>query len=375
MSSRFTDFRRSRRGEGRLVRSDNLRTAPRWITPDLVAGLINLAMPVGGEQLPIATTPTRGVKPKLAVVRSSSAPEDNARQAEEREAVACPPASPPKALHYSAIRKAEAFERLQADRPLFQIAFDRGLAVVDLAQALDRRERTTLFHARRLGFRFGKRPPLAEPITLEQLLALTDPAVQLPELRRDRLKRERLAKWADYKRQKRAPEVQLRSAQREAEAAERRAARRRERDEAARQREQARRDRAEALDQVRRERLFALEQAKADRTAAERKNCEGEKTTVSHPVVPAPSQEPALTLPLARAPTFTVVPTSGAPRHVSYAERMSAAVAHLRARHFVVRRYDPNELIARWQVTGQYGLLANEELVELAVRHGLEFAA
>jgi hypothetical protein len=108
-------------------------------------------------------------------------------------------------------------------RILAEIAFRRGIAAVDLAHAAGEPIPTVLLSNRKLGLAFGKRPPLAERLTREQLLALSDPAIPLPELRADRLKRERLDRWAKIRRDQRAEDVERRRDERAA-AAERREA-------------------------------------------------------------------------------------------------------------------------------------------------------
>lgn len=85
-----------------------------------------------------------------------------------------------------------------------EIAHRRGVAGCDLSRAVGRAQATVMAQTKRLGFAFGLRPPLADSITLAQLLAFAADSVPLPELRRDRLKRERLAREARDKKDKRA---------------------------------------------------------------------------------------------------------------------------------------------------------------------------
>jgi hypothetical protein len=189
------------------MRSDNLRAAPSWITPELVGRILAVAMPASGEALPVKTVPTRGVKPKLArVERMANLPETAGRQPEESEAAIVAPCAVSPRRHADRL-KAEAAARIEANRPMFQLAFDRGIAVVDLAHALGMTVETTLVHTKKAGFRFGARPPLAERLTLAVLQSLADPEVPLPELRSCRLKRERLARSAKLRRDKRGDEV------------------------------------------------------------------------------------------------------------------------------------------------------------------------
>lgn len=54
----------------------------------------------------------------------------------------------------------------------------------------------------------------------------------------------------------------------------------------------------------------------------------------------------------------------------AYAERIAGAREYLQARHFTVRRHDREAVIAKWEVSGHVGVFDNEELVELARRHG-----
>lgn len=219
------------------MRSDNLRPAPRWITPKMVKGILQLAMPAPGETAPVKTYPVRGEKPKLAIVPASSGPDDHddypgevndrvpnppvthSRRTEEDEAVACPAASPrrhgnPKPSNqaelakgrsaYCAQRHAEAWAQIECERPLYQIAFDRGIAVADLARALGQKLGTVYVHTRQAGFDFGRRPRLADPLTIEQLRLLADPAAPLPESARDRGARESNERRNRLKRERRA---------------------------------------------------------------------------------------------------------------------------------------------------------------------------
>lgn len=122
---------------------------------------------------------------------------EHARRAKERGAAAAAPApraTPAPYLYWWEVPKNAA---------AIDIADGRGIAVCDLARALGRRIETVLGRLRKLGRPFGKRPPLADPMTLEQLLALRDPSIPLPELRSDRLYRERLEREARLKRERR----------------------------------------------------------------------------------------------------------------------------------------------------------------------------
>jgi hypothetical protein len=212
--------------------SGNLRPAPHWITPEMVGRILALAMPVGEKTVPITTVPTRGVKPMLEIVDSDTAnlPVTHSRLAEESEAAAIvaphAAASPLRCWEVSNLRrKAKAGAQLEADRPLFQIAFDRGIALADLARTLRQNQATVLLHAKQAGFAFGRRLRLADPLTVEQLLALADPQIPTPELHRDRARRERNLRSAKTRREKRAPDVARRRAERARAAAERLAAR------------------------------------------------------------------------------------------------------------------------------------------------------
>lgn len=322
-----------------IRRSDNLRAAPRWITPDLVARLLAIAVPLDGAPMPIRTVPTRGAKPTLAIVPNTQPPVTHSRRSEERGAAAngpTPAASPPRKIKkegtsksvasaatteppgacesrmavaesgtasspgepvparsaaeltavergrraHNELRAARAAEQIEADRPLFQIAFTRGISIVDLASALGQHPATVGVHARLVGLRFGKRHPLADALTREQLTALADPAMPLPELRHVRLKRQRVDKWNAYKRDKRAADVARRAAERAAAAEERRTEREKAKAQARRERETER--------EVRRA-------AKASKKQTPRQTFirEAEKAEVCRPVRPAPSREPA----------------------------------------------------------------------------------
>jgi hypothetical protein len=101
-----------------MIRSDNLRAAPRWITPQMVKGVLELAPPTEGKLVPVKTFPTRGVTPKLEIVppvqpspddhddypgevndRVPKPPATHSRRSKEREAANRGPtsaASPPR---------------------------------------------------------------------------------------------------------------------------------------------------------------------------------------------------------------------------------------------------------------------------------------
>jgi hypothetical protein len=259
------------------MRSDNLRAAPSWITPELVGRILAVAMPASGEALPVKTVPTRGVKPKLArVERMANLPETAGRQPEESEAAIVAPCAVSPRRHADRL-KAEAAARIEANRPMFQLAFDRGIAVVDLAHALGMTVETTLVHTKKAGFRFGARPPLAERLTLAVLQSLADPEVPLPELRSCRLKRERLARSAKLRRDKRGDEVARRRAERAAAAEQRQA------------------QREEAKAEVRRVRDAERDRRRAEKAALKSKPiCEVKPAAICRPADQAPSREPAL---------------------------------------------------------------------------------
>lgn len=280
------------------MRSDNLRSAPHWITPDLVKRVLNIAMPVGGEPMPVRTAPMRGEKPVLAIVETSSNPpvaSTHSRRAEESEAAATGPtlaASPPRRApasqeqvkrhlgnlaSHAAQRSAETAARLEAERPIFQIAYDRGIAIADLARTLGQNQHTVSLHLRMAGLTFGRRQLLADPLTREKLLALADPDVPLPELRTDRMKRERLDRWNKIKRNKRAADVARRKAERAAAAELRRVERERAREDARHTRE------------IERAARIAAKVAEKSKTV-----CEVEPRRERQPVRSAPSREPAV---------------------------------------------------------------------------------
>jgi hypothetical protein len=85
-----------------------------------------------------------------------------------------------------------------------------------------------------------------------------------------------------------------------------------------------------------------------------------DRAPIASEPAPAPVEEPARTTPAFRPlPAFI------------YAERIASARAYLNARHFTVRRDNPDDLIARWAVSGLHGFLSNEELVAFAQRQGM----
>jgi hypothetical protein len=189
----------------RELRSDNLRAAPQWITPRMVAQVLEVAERGLASREPVAVTPipTPRVKPTLRIVPQNS-PEEHARRSEEREAGPngpTVPASPPR-NHKSMADKATEFEdrqsrpdwtsgrkraawaRIEANRPLFEIAFDRGLALCDLAHALVMPIPTVLLHTKNAGFHFGKRPPLADPLSASSYSRLPIPRAAARAARR-----------------------------------------------------------------------------------------------------------------------------------------------------------------------------------------------
>jgi hypothetical protein len=213
-----TKYRRSLRQEGRVMRSDNLRAAPRWITREMVGRILDLAMPADRTTIAVATVPTRGVQPALAIVDETQfarrpagitqpggvgakgetgagdppamgapetasptpvSPVEHARRAEEGEADKArhsAAASPPR-------RKKTMAERRKEIR-VVEIAHARGLAGFDVAKALGWDGHWLCKFATRRGLRFGRRPLLAEPITVEDILRLEDPALPLPPFRK-----------------------------------------------------------------------------------------------------------------------------------------------------------------------------------------------
>jgi hypothetical protein len=373
----------------------------------MVRRILELAIPVGGKPVPVTTVATRGVKPSLAIVETKRAdpPVEHARQAEEREAAVVAPhaASPPRRsiaapawspdeddLLREAYAKGERIDLLAKElgrtekaaysrakkiglthpreikggfvtkpkwsdeedallralygeaptkdlparigrsmRSIYQRAFEldlkhgyqrqwsrselkalkiahcRGLAVADVAHAMGRKAFSVSKYATNQGYQFGRRPLLATPITLEDILRLEDSSVPAPPVRDPNAERAlRLAAKA-------APKPKP---------------------------------------------MREAKPAAVRQTAA--------------PVAP---REPALPAPPeARAHPIPVRPLGRPSGIFAYAERMRAAVAHLRARNFTVQRHSRDEIIARWHISGWNGLFSNEQLVELAVQHGLE---
>jgi hypothetical protein len=317
------------------MRSDNLRAPPHWVTPELVGRILNLAMPVGSTSAPVTAIPTRGVKPQLTIIPASPRakpphpPVTHSRRADEDEAAHKAPraASPPRTKRstapaadtssprhrstteesgpalppvaqdrlesfeggrkwrdYNAERMAATAARLAADRPLFQIAYDRGISVADLARALGRPEPTVYHHAKLAGFEFGRRRRLADRLTLEQLQVLADPSVPTPEFHGDRAALERTARVARERREARAADVARRKTERAAEAEERRRVREQQRTLAREERE--------------RERLASKAKVKSQ----SKRICEVETGAVCRPVAPAPSREPAPSSPARAQP-------------------------------------------------------------------------
>lgn len=253
--------RTKQRGGGRLMRSDNLRAAPSWVTPELVGRILALAMSVDGKPMPIRTVPTRGMKPVLAIVESgitsfrprpAKAPDwsheedEHLRQAyaagsridvlaeelgrtekatysrakkiglthprdikggfvtkptwsaEEDELLKqlygnIPPKELPARIGRSMaaiFNRAHALDLegyrgwTRAERRALHIAHRRGLAIADVAAALGRKAFSVSKYATNNGLCFGRRPLLAVPLTLEGILALEDPAAPLRAFRK-----------------------------------------------------------------------------------------------------------------------------------------------------------------------------------------------
>jgi hypothetical protein len=256
-----TKYRRDKRGGGRVMRSDNLRAAPGWITPDMVKRVLEVAMPVEPVLVPVVPMPR--VKPTLRIISETNS---------------VPPSGGKIKGWRGRSRKLQPGSRvgLRAQR-----LRNRFLPTIEPTVAAASVEPPTAKHA---------------------LLAGESGAALSCEVAQPRLDQSRSTR--PYRRAKSSSEV--------------------------------------------------------------------ETETVRQAVVLAPSREPAPSPPARAQP---LLPPPGAPRHVAYAARIGAAVAHLRARHFTVRRDDPNAIIASWNVTGQCGALSNEELVGLAARHGLELPA
>lgn len=70
------------------------------------------------------------------------------------------------------------------ERKALQIAFDRGLAITDLAAALGRKAFSVSKYATNHDYDFGRRSLRQKPLSLDDILALADPAVACPPARR-----------------------------------------------------------------------------------------------------------------------------------------------------------------------------------------------
>jgi hypothetical protein len=150
------------------MRSDNIRSAPRWITPEMVGRILALAMPADGQPVPVTTVPTRGVKPALAIVqpaiaatgpddhddypgevndRATNPPVEHARLAEEDEAaIVAPHAASPRRRKVSA----PGWSREEDDR--LRLAYERGDRIDLLAEELGRPYKGAVSRAAKLGF-------------------------------------------------------------------------------------------------------------------------------------------------------------------------------------------------------------------------------
>lgn len=69
------------------------------------------------------------------------------------------------------------------ERYALRIAFDRGLALPDVASAMGRRLVSLSKYAVAHGYRFGRRRLLSQPITIDEIIALADPATELPPMK------------------------------------------------------------------------------------------------------------------------------------------------------------------------------------------------
>jgi hypothetical protein len=131
------------------MRSDNLRQAPRWITPDMVGRILTLAMPAGGEEMPVTVVPTRGVKPQLEIVQSTVSPaQEHARRTEEREA-AQPGPTPAASPQRPRTSSAPAWTADEDDR--LRTAYDKGERIDLVAEELGRTEKAAYSRAAKIG--------------------------------------------------------------------------------------------------------------------------------------------------------------------------------------------------------------------------------
>jgi hypothetical protein len=132
-------------------------------------------------------------------------PAEHARQAEEGEAES--PAASPRRRQWGLHTDPE-FQELAA------IAHRRGLCLSDFAKVIGKPEPTVVWNCGKLGLVFGSgRMPLADPLTKEQLCALRNPNLPLPELRHDRSQRLRLPRKAELERNRRAAKRAAKAAQ------------------------------------------------------------------------------------------------------------------------------------------------------------------
>ena len=161
------------------------------------------------------------------------------------------------------------------ERKALRIAWQRGIAIHDVATAINRLPMSASKYAKNHGFDFGRRPLLRDPLTLERLLALEDLSAPLPTLagKRARAKRpkEQVSDRALDKREKQA--VRKRAAtrqqkQREQEKARREEERKLAREKAAEERRAAREEKAAQRKAEKRRPVEQQQLAQLDRSAA-----------------------------------------------------------------------------------------------------------
>jgi len=201
-----------------MTKRSNLRPAPTYITPNLVKRILEATASPPSMPAPVIPVPAAGDPPILRLVENDTSstppapcnrPTDrmatSAGEEAESRSVVDTPAPPSRASGKRAI--ARRADRFVAQEQLLRIAFERGVALADVAIALGKSSSTMAGAAYRLGLAFGRRPILAEPISVDQLLALADPAIPLPTRRADVLREARKEKALADQRIRRAKEA------------------------------------------------------------------------------------------------------------------------------------------------------------------------
>lgn len=243
-------------------------------------------------------------------------------------------------LQHGYHRKSTGQERLALG-----IAYRRGLAIADVAAAMGRKAFSLSKYATKHGYNFGRRPLLAAPISLDEIIALADEATPLPAFKNTPrgasgtarkassagestpASRERAATPAPQRRPARAPIAKVQKA--------------------------------------------AVIRRPAPQPAEEVKASPPPPPIKTETSMPKPPQASAATSAPSCPPRAEVAPLPKKPV-MGWVERQMAEVAEAKAylerRGFAVTRADRDAQIARWFLSGWRWPLTSSELIEAARR-------